>query len=131
MRRRAWFLVPGLMLAVCACAHGRASRSEPTPVKSNETVRLNVINHYTVAVDVYAQAEGTSYRMGKADPEIPSRFMLRRAMLGDGPVEFVAIPADGVYVVRSGQLLLVAGDIVDWVIANHLRHSVATVRHPH
>jgi hypothetical protein len=43
-------------------------------------------------------------------------------------VEFTGEPADGAYTVRSGELLLEAGDVVDFVIANHLRHSTATVR---
>jgi hypothetical protein len=66
--------------------------------------------------------------MGTVSPGIVSQFKLRQALLGNGLVEFTAEPADGAYTVRSGELLLEAGDVVDFVIANHLRHSTATVR---
>ncbi len=45
-----------------------------------------------------------------------------------GAVEFVAVPADFARPARSGRLLLKPGDVVDFVIADHLVGSAATVR---
>jgi hypothetical protein len=129
MRRGPWFLIGVLILATHACAHGRrpaAHAAEAQPADS--AVVLNVTDFYVLTVEVYAVASGTSYRMGTVSPGIVSHFTLRQSMLGNGMVEFVAIPADSVYTVRSGELLLVPGDIVDFVIATHLRNSTATVR---
>jgi hypothetical protein len=123
------FLIAGLMLAACACAHGRRATTAAPEVKpDSSTVILVVTNYYVLSVDVYAAASGTSYRMGTVSPGIVSQFKLHQSMLGNGTVEFLAEPADGAHTVRSGELLLTPGDIVDFVIANHLLHSTATVR---
>ncbi len=124
---------------LCACAHGRrappAPPARPAPAappgeeqRTDSSVILNVTDHYAQPVEVYAIGSGTSYRMGTVLPGLVSTFVLRRAMVGNGTVEFVAIPADGARTVRSGELLLRRGDIVDFVIATHLLLSTATVR---
>ncbi len=123
------FLTAGLILAACACAHGRRAATAAPEVQPDSTaVILVVTNNYVLTVEVYATASGASYRMGTVSPGIVSQFKLRQAMLGSGTVEFLAEPADGVYTVRSGELLLEPGNIVDFVINTHLRHSTATVR---
>jgi hypothetical protein len=129
MRGGRWLLFAGLIVAGYACAHGRSATAHAVEVQPDDsTVVLVVTNYYTLTVDIYAAASGTSYRMGTVSPGIVSQFKLRQALLGNGLVEFTAEPADGAYTVRSGELLLEAGDVVDFVIANHLRHSTATVR---
>jgi len=131
MRRARWLLVAVPIAAGFACAHHRAAPAPPAQaevVPDDSTVVLVVTNYYPLTVDVYAGASGTSYRMGTVSPGIVSQFKLRHSMLGNGTVEFVAEPADGAHTVRSGELLLKPGDVVDFVIAAHLLHSTATVR---
>jgi len=129
MRRGPWFLVALLLMTFCACAHGRPAAARAAEAQPDDSsVVLNVTNYYALPVDVHATASGTSYRMGTVLPGIVSHFVLRQAMLGNGMVEFLAIPADSVRTVRSGELLLKRGDIVDFVITTHLLLSTATVR---
>ena len=74
-------------------------------------------------------ASGIVYRMGTVAPGIVGHFLLRRAMLaGGGMVEFVAQPAGTEPPVRSGQMLLQEGDVVDFEITSHLIASYARVR---
>jgi len=125
MHRGLSVLMAGLVLVGAACARGSGSgRAYPT----RDPVVLHVTDNYVLPVEVFAVGSGTYYRMGTVLPGIPSQFTVRESMLGDGPVEFLAIPADSVYTVRSGEILLKHGDILDWLIADHLIHSVLTVR---
>ena len=124
MRRASWCLVAGLVLASTSCLH-RLGGTRP----DEKPVELFVTNHYVMPVEVYAYGSGTGYRMGTVLPGLVSRFVLRRALVVSGRmVEFMAYPADGARTVRSGELQLVPGDIVDFEIATHLTGSVATVR---
>lgn len=125
MRRTARMLIAGLIVTGSACAHaGTATNgSQPQPV------RVNVTNHYALQVDVYAEAGGTSYRMGSVSPGFDSRFVLRRAVLALGPVVLVARPRGGEAPVRSGRLLLAPGDVVQFEITSTLINSTVNVRH--
>jgi hypothetical protein len=116
----------GLLLAGVSCAHRRPD-GDTRPLDS--PVHVNVINHYPLPVDVLAVGAGITYRMGTVHPGIASHFVLRQSMIGNGPVEFVAQPAGTESPVRSGQLLLAPGDVVDFEIAEHLLNSTATVHH--
>jgi len=129
MRRRSWCFLAVLLLAGTSCAHRRATASDADAQGVENPVHVNVINHYALPVDVFAYGGGTSYRMGTVYPGVPSHFLLRQSMTGNGPVEFVAQPAGTESPVRSGQLLLAPGDIVDFEIADHLLNSTATVHH--
>ena len=131
MRRGTWLLIAGIVAMLCACAHGRRARPAVPAAEEQTTdssVVVNVTDHYVLPVEVYAVGSGASYRMGTVLPGLVSTFVLHQAMVGNGTVEFVAIPADGARTVRSGELLLKRGDIVDFVIATHLLLSTATVR---
>lgn len=126
MRRGSWYFMAALLLAGSACAHRRGTAADQP---ADTPVHVNVINHYTLPVDVFCVGAGTSYRLGTVSPGIASHFVLRQSMIGNGPVEFVAQPAGTEPPVRSGQLLLAPGDVVDFEIASHLLNSTATVHH--
>jgi len=129
MRRRSWCLLAGLVLAGTSCAHRRGTASDAGAQPANNPVHVNVINHYTLPVDVFAVEGGVTYRMGTVHPGIASTFVLRQSMVGNGTVEFVAQPAGTESPVRSGQLLLAPGDVVDFEIATPLFNSTSTVHH--
>jgi hypothetical protein len=67
--------------------------------------------------------------MGTVHPGVPSHFLLRQSLIINGPVELVAQPVGTEPPVRSGQLLLAPGDVVDFEIESHLINSTATVHH--
>ncbi len=88
-----------------------------------------VTNNYEMPMQVYAASSSTVYRLGTVSPGIGSRFVLRQSLLATGgPIEFLAGATGGGYQVRSGTLLLQAGDTVDFEIATNLVGSRATVR---
>jgi len=55
-------------------------------------------------------------------------FELPRAMVGNGPVEFIAATGDGNPPAESGRFLLALGDVVEFVIKRPTYASTATVR---
>lgn len=117
----------GLLLAAVSCAHRRpGADAQPVP---DAPVHVNVINHYTLPVDIFAVGGGVTYRMGTVHPGIPSTFVLHQSMIGNGPVEFIAQSVGTEPPVRSGQLLLAPGDVVEFEIATPLFKSTATVHH--
>lgn len=116
--------VAGVALLGLACFIGRHN---DIVRPSGTTIQVHVTNHHSSAVEVYAVASGTSYQMGTVLPGLEGFFTLRQAMVDAGPVEFVAQPYGGT-AARSGRLLLVPGDIVDFEVAEHLLNSSATVR---
>jgi hypothetical protein len=127
MRHGSLFLLAGLLVAGMACAHGRGGAANaPQAQSADSIVQLNVTSNYTLPMDVYIVGSGIRRRLGTVSPGITSHFVVPKAMIGNGPVEFTAGGADST--ARSGQLLLGLGDIVDFVIANPLFNSRATVR---
>ncbi len=130
MHRASWLLVAGLLAAGSACVHGRPGPAQGAAAPAvDSTVRVNVTNNYAQAVQVYVSNSNTNYLMGTVLPGLEGHFELRWAMLASGGnVEFIAVPGDFAQPVRSGQLLLTPGDVVDFVIADHLVGSAATVR---
>jgi hypothetical protein len=119
----------GLLLTNSACALGGGAIAEPVNTRAAERpVKVNVTNHGNGPMEIYAVASGTSYRMGTVFPGFDGHFVLRKAMIGNGPVEFLARPNDGTPPVRSDRLLLTPGDVVDFEIAVHSANSTVTVR---
>ena len=117
------------LLILTACLFASRKPAGAASGSRDGRVRVNVTNNYALPVDVSAVASGTVYRMGTVAPGIVGHFLLRRAMLaGGGMVEFVAQPVGTEPPVRSGQLLLEQGDIVDFEITTHLIASYARVR---
>jgi hypothetical protein len=121
MHRGFWLLVAGLIVTGAACAHGRgATTGAAAPAET--VVRLNVTNQTTFPAEVYVVGSGITHRLGTVSPGMASHFVVPRAMIGNGQLEFQAGAA------RSGQLLLAPGDVVDFVIRTPAFSSTATVR---
>ena len=78
-------------------------------------------------MEIYASGTGTSYRIGTVFPGLSSHFVLRPGMVVNAPVEFLA-RSSGRLVVRSGQFMLVPGNVVDFELETTPVSSVATVR---
>lgn len=117
-----------LALTSASCALGRAPivGTETTP-SGAVSVQLNVTNDYGSSLRVYAIASGITWRIGTVLPGLASHFVLPRGVAGNGPVEFVALGDDN-RPIRSGSLLLVPGNVVDFKIGNQPLSSTATVR---
>jgi hypothetical protein len=117
-----------LALASSACAFGRATPDDfKQPQDPGGAVQLHVINNSGGPVEVYAAGSGTLYRIGTVHPGLPGRFVVRPTMIVNGPVEFVARSANGPFL-RSGRILLEAGDVVDFDLTPSPVTSTATVR---
>jgi hypothetical protein len=128
-RCRARLLVAGLLLASSACALGAGAAGETAGALTAESaVVLNVTNHYNGPMEIYAVGSGTSYRMGTVYPGLSGRYVVRPGMLGGGLVEFLAQSSNGGPQIRSGQLLLARGNIVDFEVATNPGSSTATIR---
>jgi hypothetical protein len=126
MVRDAWVLVAGLLLASCA-RRPAAGSVAPQPADS---VTVNIINHCTEPVVIFAEVSGQDYRIGRADPATPSQFVLRAGWLWGRSVELVAessCATRGSGAVRSGHLDLRPGDVIEWDITTG--SSRAVVRH--
>jgi hypothetical protein len=120
MHRGLCLLLAGLVVTGGACAHRHGPSTTAGPRAA--PVRLNVRNESTFQFDVYVVGSGIEHRMGTVAPGIEGHFVVPRAMIGNGMVEFLAGAA------RSGQLLLAPGDVVDFVIRSPAFSSTATVR---
>lgn len=81
----------GLLLVGASCAHRRGTASDADAQGVENPVRVNVINHYTLPVDIFVVASGATHRMGTVHPGVPSHFLLRQAVVINGPVELVAL----------------------------------------
>ena len=129
VRRGSWIVIAGVLLTGPACAQrGGGTQDASEAPRDDRPVHLHVINRYAFPVDMFAVGSGTSYRMGTVHPGMTSEFVVPRAVLGGGPVEFVAQPADNGRSARSGRLLLRPGAVVDFEVASSLMASTATVR---
>jgi alpha-amylase len=94
----------------------------------NEDVVVFVTNDYALPMEVYVM-DGTDYRMGTVNPGIVSKFVLRRNLLSaNHQVQFVAQASGYGARASSGQLRVMPGDIVDFVIATNLIGTRANVR---
>ncbi|HVO34655.1 MAG TPA: alpha-amylase family glycosyl hydrolase, partial [Gemmatimonadales bacterium] len=95
----------------------------------NDSVIVYVQNDYALPMEAYVLGAGTDYRMGTVDPGIVSRFVLRSNMLSTNHIlEFVAQSTGYGPQARTGQLTVVPGDIVDFIIATNLIGTRAVVR---
>ena len=95
----------------------------------NDSVVVYVRNDYGLPMEAYVVGAGTYYRMGTVNPGIESRFVLRRNMLAmNHIVEFVAQATGYGPQARTGDLQVMPGDVVDFVIATNLIGTRASVR---
>lgn len=123
MRCGLWMLVAGLLVTAAACAHGGGATGEVQPASA--PVRLEVTNNNNLAMQIYVVGSGVSRRLGTVEPGMVGRFAIPQGMLGNGPIE---VEARGAQVIRSGQLLLAAGQVIDFRIGTSQIASTATVR---
>lgn len=123
MQRTTRMLFAGLIVLGAACAHRN------TPGDSNQPlpVRVHVVNHFSLQVDVYAVAGGTSYLVGIVSPGLDGRYVLRPSLLALGPVQFVAQPHSEQNPYRTRSLLLAPGDNVELDVASTLFNSTVNV----
>lgn len=123
-------LVAVLLLGASACRHSGGSTTppstEPSPVA--EPVRVRVINHYKTEMEVSVTGSGATRRLGVVAPGLEREFDVPPAMVLGGVVTFLAHPSGYGPVVRSEELRIRAGDIVDFEIATNLVGSQAWVR---
>jgi hypothetical protein len=123
------FLLAGLLVAGSACAHhpGVASDVEAKPSVVAD-VRVYVVNHYGLSMEIYVAGSGITHRLGLVAAATTRSFVLPQAMIGNGTVEFRAQPTGFGPIVRSEQLVLRPGHVVDFEIATNLIGSRATIR---
>lgn len=127
MRRESWLLIAGLLVTGVACAHHRGTTTDPVAMRPG-AVYLNVTNNSSLPMVVYAVGSGISYRLGTVSPGISSRYTFPPSMIGNGPLEVQARPSGGGELIRSGQLLLSPGQVVDFKIEDSQVNSTTTVR---
>jgi hypothetical protein len=129
VHRRPWIVLGGLFLAISGCAPGPGGAGNPVnSAADGRPVLLIVTNHYNSPMQVYARGSGFSYRMGTVLPGLVGHFVVRQAMIANGPLEFVAQANNRQQPIQSERLLLVPGDVVDFEIANSPINSIVTVR---
>ena len=122
-------LFGGLFLAISGCAPRPGAAGDPlSSAAAERPVRLNVTNHSGSPMQIYARGSGTSYRMGTVLPGLVGHFVVRRSMILNGPVEFLAQTNQRQRPILSERLLLAPGDVVDFKIADSPLNSIATVR---
>jgi hypothetical protein len=115
-----------IMSSGCGQAFGAAG-DIPQALEVRRPVRLEVTNQSGGPVEIYAQGSSTSYRVGTVNPGLTGRFAVRPGMGLNGAVEFLAVSGTG-GLVRSGPMLVRAGDVVDFALTPHTATSMATVR---
>jgi hypothetical protein len=124
----AGIFMAGLALAGSACAFGRGAAGDfRGPLDPGGAIELNVTNSSGGTMEVFAAGPGTLYRIGTVHPGLSARFVVRPAMIVNGPVEFVARAGNGP-LARSGRILLEPGDVVDFDLTPSPVTSAATVR---
>ena len=122
-------LIAGVLLAATACAYGTGRVPDTRRAQDIEgAVHLNVTNHSNGPMEIHAIGRGTSYRIGTVLPGLTGHFIVRSTMVVNGPVEFTARSDNRSPWIRSGQFLLVPGNVVDFELATTSALSVATVR---
>jgi len=123
MSRGTMVLMAGLVLAASACAHRGGTQAPLMPA-----VRVHVVNHYELSMEVYASVGTVNHRLGLVSPGIARDFFLPQALIGQGPIEFYAQPSGSTQTVRGGQVNVSPGDILDFEITTQLIDSRVTVR---
>jgi hypothetical protein len=122
-------LIAGVLLTATACVYGSGTIPDTRRVQDIEgAVHLNVTNRSNGPMEIYAAGRGTSYRIGTVLPGLTGHFIVRPTMVANGPVEFAARSDNRSPWIRSGQFLLVPGNVVDFELATTSALSVATVR---
>ncbi len=122
-------LIVGLLAAGSACARSRGAATDSGgPQPTERPVRVHVINHYKEAMEILVTGAGTTQRLGLVAVGIERDFVLPQTLVGSGSVAFVAQPSGFGSIVRSDEVRIRPGDVVDFEIATNLIGSRATVR---
>lgn len=118
-----------LVLVGTACRHGRGAVAPSNePPEAVRGVRVHVTNHYKTDMDVSATGSGTTQRLGMVAPGLEREFAVPQLMVVAGAVTFTAHPSGYGPTVRSEEVRIRPGDIVDFEIATNLVGSQAWVR---
>lgn len=117
-------LVLGLLLTGAACSRAAPGEAEP----EQAPVRVEVVNNYALAMEVYASGRGISQRLGVVHPGLTADFVVSRNVVLSGGVVFEAFVDVSSPRFRSQSLLLAPGSTVDFVIAAVLFNSTVTIR---
>ena len=127
---RSWrFLVVGLLVAGSACAaNRRAAPDAGGPEAAERPVRVHVVNNYNEAMEVVVVGAGITQRLGLVAAGLSGDFVVPRAIVGGGKAEFRAQPSGYGQIVRSDELVIRPGNVVDFEIATNLIGTRANVR---
>lgn len=127
MDRRLWVVIAVLALAGAACAKNAGSDTdEPQPQLA--PVRVEVVSHYALPMEVFVTGAGSTFRLGTVAPEMTRTFTVPQNLLAKGTAEFRAQPTARGPVFRSGEILLSPGAFVDFMITPQLFNSTVTIR---
>ena len=91
-------------------------------------VRVYVTNRYEISLEIYVAGNGAQHRLGLVNPGQQRMFLVPRALVGMGSVEFQATPTGYGPTIRSEELELRPGHVVDFEITTNLIGSRATIR---
>jgi hypothetical protein len=128
MRCGRWCSFAGLVVASAACGLGGHGSGAGDAQPADSTVRVEILNHNPLPVDIIAVGGGMSHRLGTVLPGLAGHFVVPPAMLGDGTIEIEARVANDRDVISSGPLLLARGDVVDFTVGLNQVSSTAVVR---
>jgi hypothetical protein len=126
MQGRQLFAIAALCMTSATCAHGHGpATSDSTPLPA---VRVHVNNHYKTEMEIYATGSGTTQRLGLVAPGLEREFDVPQHMVVAGLVTFTAHPSGVGPTVRSDEIRIRPGDMVDFDIATNLFGTQAWVR---
>jgi hypothetical protein len=124
--RRAWLLAC-LLLVALGCRRGSDEPPLPAdPVAS--PIRIEVVNQHALPVEVFIAGGGANHRLGTVHPGMSASFTVPPGMIGNGSVELLAVSSANRNPNRTGPILLSPGAVVDYLIAQQLFNSTATIR---
>ena len=128
MLRGSRVLIAGLLLTAAACSRRQANTDSTQP---RAAIRVFVTNNWELSMEVYVRGSGANHRLGLVAPGASREFILPMALVGNGPIQFLAQTSGDNRTVTTTELVLGPGDIVDFEITTQLLDSRATVRiHP-
>ena len=128
MHRGLRVLMAGLVVAGSACAHPGAVAPNAATRTADADVVVWVANHYELSMEISVAAAGATHRLGLVSPSMTRSFRLPPSVILDGIVEFSAQPTGYGPIIRSEQLQIHAGHVIDFEIATNLIGSRATIR---
>ena len=116
-----------ILVAGSACRRGNdepALASDPMVAP----IRVEVKNNHALPIEIFVDGSAIHHRLGTVHPGMSATFHLPPALIGNGSVEFVAVSSASPQPNRTGPILLSPGAVVDYLIAQVLFNSTATVR---